>query len=343
MSFWKKLFGKVGKRKGQNIRNDTDKKLNVEMEPDMAFVDDCFRMDFQEIYDDRRWETIPEAKAIPQAANTGNIPKALEHASELQAKYPDFFFSYFWMNHLYLRQKRFEEAREVLIKGLSVAKGKSALCDAMGDTEWELGNLMEAVKWWIKSVFICFKTKTFDDPGPFLYLSYIATELGLGKVGVSMTQITDSIRSLSVSLSTNATNKLRSAINSQSGKSLHSLRLAFEQLSREFLKQEQPKPAISQLQCESCSKVINDFHYEFESIDLCKILGCQCSGCGRVLCLEHMENDLSKAQECPHCGRRAYLLMEGPAYSSLVEEAKIEGKYGIHIRPPDANRHIEQE
>jgi len=121
------------------------------------------------------------------------------------------------------------------------------------------------------------------------------------------------------------------------------------QLGRLFRRMDQPAPAKAEaskpatsLQCVSCSRVIGDFHYGFESMAIARFLGYQCASCGRVWCAEHAQSDIPKPKnKCPQCGGQIVSLEEGPAYSSMVEGAKRDGKYTVHFRPPDANRRVE--
>ena len=95
------------------------------------------------------------------------------------------------------------------------------------------------------------------------------------------------------------------------------------------------------LLCETCSKQIQDFHYDFESIIFSDLLGQRCSDCDRVTCWTHRWSDGVPGERCS-CGGRVVVLMEGPALSSMVDAAKRDGKYGGNIRPPDATRRVKQ-
>jgi hypothetical protein len=89
--------------------------------------------------------------------------------------------------------------------------------------------------------------------------------------------------------------------------------------------------------CSTCSKDISGWHYSFESIALAPRLGSQCPGCGTVRCKEH------DVERCS-CGKKTIDLMEGSAQSSMVGDAKQQGKYGQHIKPPTAlNRVVVQD
>ncbi len=143
------------------------------------YIDDCLQLDFEEFDEGRLWGEMPEAKAIPQAANAGQTDEALHLAQALRDKHPDFHFAYRWLNYLYRKQGRLADARNAALAGLRLSKSKYDLCQVMADTEWEQGNLPEAVKWWLRSVMIQAGTKSLGDFASFLYLSYVAERSGL--------------------------------------------------------------------------------------------------------------------------------------------------------------------
>ena len=92
-------------------------------------------------------------------------------------------------------------------------------------------------------------------------------------------------------------------------------------------------PEKSAITCAICGRVVSDFHYVFEHILLALPVGCQCANCGKVVCDEH-SSVYAKIDSCSDCGGRIVWLLEGPASSSMVEEARIQGQYGAHIRDP---------
>jgi hypothetical protein len=98
-----------------------------------------------------------------------------------------------------------------------------------------------------------------------------------------------------------------------------------------------------QLACVACSKVLQDWHYGFESIILSRGLGWQCSSCGQAFCWEHAPATFRNRGDKCSCGGWVMTLDEGPALSSMVEAAARDGKYGRHFRPPgSSNRRVRQ-
>jgi HEAT repeat protein len=196
------------------------------------YVDDCFQMDFDELYDERDWFKMPEAKAIPAAANVGRQDEASRLAAELTRTHPDFYFGYYWLAVLYRKQKRYDDARQALLEGLRQAKSKQDLCDGMAEMEWERHNLPEAVKWWIKSVALQVGSQYATDYVPFLYLSYVAEALGIQVACSKLRSWVDSIRSGQLRLDAQAANALYSATSSQG---TAAIRRAIELLLKHYL------------------------------------------------------------------------------------------------------------
>jgi tetratricopeptide (TPR) repeat protein len=144
-----------------------------------AFADDCFRLEFQEVRDHRRLLDGADAREMIKAQRAGNLAAALREAEGLCRKYPDCHSFYYWLGYLHAEGKRYQESRAVLLKGIQQAREKASLYDRLARTEWESGDLREAVKWWTRSLVVRVETGNFDDTDPFLYLSYVADGLGM--------------------------------------------------------------------------------------------------------------------------------------------------------------------
>jgi hypothetical protein len=196
------------------------------------YVDDCFHIDFNELYEDRDWFHMPEAKNIPDLGNAGRVDEALLLTADLQQKYPDFYFSYHWLSVLYRQQKRYDDARNSLKEGLRFAKSKESLCTEMGELEWELHNLPEAVKWWIKSIAVQVGSQYATDYVAFLNLSYVAEALRMRVVCSKLRSWVDRMRSGQLRLNAQAANALYSAVDSNEASAM---RYAIELLDRHYL------------------------------------------------------------------------------------------------------------
>jgi hypothetical protein len=197
------------------------------------YVDDCFQIDFDEFYEERDWFNIPEAKAIAEAGNAGLIDEALRLTADLRQKYPDFYFCYYWFAILYRKQKRYDDARKSLMEGLHFAKSKESLCAKMGDVEWEVHDLHQAVKWWIKSIAIQLGSQSVtDDDGVFLSLSYVAEALGMIGVCSKLRSWADRLRLGQIRLNAQPANDIYLATSRQA---TPAMRLAIELLDKHYL------------------------------------------------------------------------------------------------------------
>ena len=90
--------------------------------------------------------------------------------------------------------------------------------------------------------------------------------------------------------------------------------------------------------CVVCDRNLGSgWHYYFESLRLGDTVGAQCRECNRTVCKEHIGSGSGKKHPpmgCPDCGAELLELQEGPAYSSMVEQARSEGRYRGGIKEP---------
>lgn len=90
--------------------------------------------------------------------------------------------------------------------------------------------------------------------------------------------------------------------------------------------------------CTVCDRDLGSaWHYYFESLSLGDTIGVQCPECKRRVCKEHIESGADEKHlpmACPDCGAECLELQEGPAYSSMVEQARSEGRYRGGIEEP---------
>jgi tetratricopeptide (TPR) repeat protein len=189
---------------------------------------------FEEIEEKRRWRDVPGAKAVADAGNQGRTQEALRLADELRKKYPDFYFSYVWLGILYRQQAHYDAARTALIEGLRLSRDKNNLCNALGQTEYEAGNLPGAVMWWIRCILTQVHDKTANGKefAPAQDLSYVAAELGLPEAREHLRQWADRIGGSGIRRTAEAARKLYAATRSQG---TESMKRAIERLDKECL------------------------------------------------------------------------------------------------------------
>ena len=97
-----------------------------------------------------------------------------------------------------------------------------------------------------------------------------------------------------------------------------------------------------QLQCVTCSEVLEDWHYGFESCVFSPLLGWRCSNCGQVFCEEHAPSTFRNEGDKCSCGGWVTTVKKGPALSSMVDAADRNGKYGGHLHAPGSKRNVRQ-
>jgi len=222
MGMFNKLFGKKKKQVEVSIEDATDVSPMIKTEAGTGdkYVDTCLKIEFQETHDGRKWYEMPECKAVVEAGNAGRTEEALRLVKALRDKYQDFWFPYYWLNVLYRKQKRYDDALKALFDGLRLSKSKYVLCAMMGSTRWETDNLLEAVKWWIRAIIIQIATKEITDDEPFLQLSYVAWQLGLKVVCLRLRRYVDAINRTKPRLIADAANRLYIATRLQGTESM---------------------------------------------------------------------------------------------------------------------------
>jgi hypothetical protein len=166
----------------------------------LGAVDAFFAVDVDEVMDWRNWRDIPEAEDLVRAANAGLRDEALDDAGLLRKRYPDFYFAYLWLADLHTENADYGAARDALQQGFANSKQKRELFSALGKTEWAAGNLTGAVQNWIKCGVIQISAHRLDDYVPFLYLAYVAEELGLTEAHENLLRHVDRIQSGEVRL-----------------------------------------------------------------------------------------------------------------------------------------------
>jgi predicted RNA-binding Zn-ribbon protein involved in translation (DUF1610 family) len=89
-------------------------------------------------------------------------------------------------------------------------------------------------------------------------------------------------------------------------------------------------------QCASCGKDIGlRWHYDFESIEMAATVAAQCPDCGRLTCKADLKyGPDGNYPPCPQCGTAVESLRDGPAYSSMVEQASRERRYRGAVKQP---------
>jgi tetratricopeptide (TPR) repeat protein len=152
------------------------------------YLESCFRIEFKELPDDRDWGMIPEAIAVRDAGKRGRTDEAIRLALKMRKKMPDFDFPYNWLGKLYCDKKDTRKAREFVVEGLKQARTKALLCNRMGMIYLGEQNIIEAVKWWIKSAVLQLQfSNNLIDTWPYLIVA--ANALGLEQASSKFQQL----------------------------------------------------------------------------------------------------------------------------------------------------------
>jgi HEAT repeat protein len=178
------------------------------------YVNECFTIEFPETRENRQLLDTAEAQPMIAAQHSGALADSLLHAQRLVMRYPDCHSFYYWQGYLHAELGHLGQSRAILLEGIQKSREKASLYDRLARTEWQSGDLQEAVKWWIRSMVVRTETRNFDDSDPFLYLSYVAEGLGLSDASAKLSQKSKT------SLGSEAAAKLRNAAVSQGTQSM---------------------------------------------------------------------------------------------------------------------------
>jgi tetratricopeptide (TPR) repeat protein len=147
-------------------------------DPQDSYVGSCFEVEFDELHESRDYRQIPELQRVAELGNRDEIGAALDLLRSVAERYPDYDFIYGWRAILLSKSGHLEGARAAIHEGLARSRSKYALCEDMGNIEFEWGNLAEAVKWWIKSIALQKRATATDSWHSYVYLAGVAAALG---------------------------------------------------------------------------------------------------------------------------------------------------------------------
>jgi len=91
-----------------------------------------------------------------------------------------------------------------------------------------------------------------------------------------------------------------------------------------------------EIHCACCGKDIGtQWHYLFESIDLAATVAAQCPKCGRTVCAQDLKyGPDGNYPPCPNCGVKIQMMSDGPASTSMVQQARSQGRYHGALQEP---------
>ncbi len=172
-------------------------KIQIPKNTKNEFVDECFKMDYEEGNETRQWRGLPETTDIPRMGVGPNPREALKRIEEALKKYPDFDFLYTWKG--YIHENSFHDlnaAKGVYEEGLKFSLSKISLLDHLAQANYSSGRVNLAIKYWIQSCALQMGAQKTGYAHPFMMLAYAARELGLKKESEALYRQTDRIQNI---------------------------------------------------------------------------------------------------------------------------------------------------
>jgi len=159
----------------------------------------CAEAAFTEQKEDRTFRSDPAFDGVLSLLNVPNYPAAIVAAEQVMPRYQDFDLPYHWLADACMNTGQLERSHQVLMEGLARTRRKSLMLTTLGDTDWRLGKICEAVYWWCQAVH-CLSANPTGEATPYLFLSYVAEGCGLGDAQQRLLGQADKIRAGKVRL-----------------------------------------------------------------------------------------------------------------------------------------------
>jgi hypothetical protein len=171
------------------------------------YIDSCFTCNFKEEYEPRRWDQMDDLRAIRQLLDAGEFRRAHAPLKAAMERYPDYDVLYCWLAEICGKLGKSVERITVMKVGLRKSRRKAWLCAKLAMAAFEADDLVEAVKWWIKSCAIQLGGGRAEDASPFLNLAYVAEGLGLGVAKTQFLRQADAMDNRQVRLNDKGANE----------------------------------------------------------------------------------------------------------------------------------------
>lgn len=154
-----------------------------------SFVDQCILSGLSEEPDPRDEKSEYALEGLGYQSDVHDLESAVRRYSSL-------YLPYLWLSGRLRDSKEYSQAAGLLYEGLVNCKQKHDLCCSLGDI-WKIHrDGRRALKWWIRSAVLQCESGAMDDYRPYMYLSYIAEELGMSDRARELIAATDRIRSI---------------------------------------------------------------------------------------------------------------------------------------------------
>jgi hypothetical protein len=163
-----------------------------------GYVRRCLEFVYREEQETRTFQTDPAFADILVPLNAQQYAQAIKEGQDILPRFPDFDLIYKWMGSAYRNNDEPLRSHDILSEGIRKAKRKCLLLSDMGETEWQLRRINEAVYWWSQALH-CLSSNPIDY-NAYLLLSYVAKGLGLTEFEGLLLARVDSMKSGQVRL-----------------------------------------------------------------------------------------------------------------------------------------------
>jgi tetratricopeptide (TPR) repeat protein len=160
---------------------------------------------YSEEKEERTFRSDPAFQRVLDPLNSEQYSAAIKAAESLLPRFPDFDLPYHWLASACRSTGNLQRSKAVLAQGLAQAKRKSVLLTDMGETEWQLGNIHQAVYSWCQALHCSSRAIDYN---VYLLVSYVAQGLGLAAEAALFLRRVDELRTGTVRLPAALANRL---------------------------------------------------------------------------------------------------------------------------------------
>jgi len=184
--------------------------------PDLSneegYVRSCSEVAFSEEKEERTFQGDRAFQRVLGPLNSQQYPAAIKAAESLIPRFPDFDLPYKWLASAYLATDQLQLSQDALARGLAKSKRKSLLLTDMGETQWRMGDIHQAVYSWCQALHCFASNPGADEYSVYLLLSYVAKGCGLGDAEQRLLRRVDTLRSGQVRLDPATTQRLTALV-----------------------------------------------------------------------------------------------------------------------------------
>lgn len=209
MGFLQKLFGTKKQEDNQVGTSATYSVPDPTNEED--YVKSCTELGFTEEKEERTYRSDPEFQQVLNAYNSQDYSAAVMAAERVLLRFSDFDLPYKWLADACRHMDNLQRSHDVLAQGLARARRKSVLLTSMGETEWRMDNIHEAVYCWCQAI----QCPSNQDYNAFLLLSYVARGCGFGDLEQRLLDRVDTMRGGQIRLDSATADRLTSLVHSK--------------------------------------------------------------------------------------------------------------------------------